>query len=189
MPDADLVLIDTAGRSDPETIAHQMAMLRSVPGVEMHLVLSAATGAREIGAAARRYREHGIERLIFTKLDEADGPGQRALGDWRPSPAPSPASPTASGSPTTCTSPTVAACSTWWPAPRETRSRRLDQADSLRQRVAASDADAARLRSRCGGDQLAAAGHRRHQRQRRRGQDQHHRQPGGAGRPQPASGC
>ncbi len=75
VPEADLVLIDSAGRSDPDTIAHQMAMLRAVPGLEMHLVLSAATGAREIGAAGRRYREHGIDRLIFSKLDEADGPG------------------------------------------------------------------------------------------------------------------
>jgi flagellar biosynthesis protein FlhF len=73
--DADLVLIDSAGRSDAETIANQMGLLRAAPGAEMHLVLSAASGAREIAAAARRYREHGVQRLIFTKLDEADGPG------------------------------------------------------------------------------------------------------------------
>jgi flagellar biosynthesis protein FlhF len=73
--DADLVLIDSAGRSDAETIANQMGLLRAAPGVEMHLVLSAASGAREIAAAARRYREHGVQRLIFSKLDEADGPG------------------------------------------------------------------------------------------------------------------
>jgi flagellar biosynthesis protein FlhF len=72
---ADLVLVDSAGRSDPETIASQMSLLRSVPGLEMHLVLSAASGAREIAAAARRYREHGVNRLVFSKLDEADGPG------------------------------------------------------------------------------------------------------------------
>jgi flagellar biosynthesis protein FlhF len=72
---ADLVLVDSAGRSDPETIANQMGLLRSVPGLEMHLVLSAASGTREIAAAARRYREHGVNRLIFSKLDEADGPG------------------------------------------------------------------------------------------------------------------
>jgi flagellar biosynthesis protein FlhF len=72
---ADLVLVDSAGRSDPETIANQMGLLRSVPGLEMHLVLSAASGSREIAAAARRYREHGVNRLVFSKLDEADGPG------------------------------------------------------------------------------------------------------------------
>jgi flagellar biosynthesis protein FlhF len=73
--DADLVLIDSAGRSDAETIASQISLLRSVPGIEIHLVLSAAAGPREIAAAARRYREHGVQRLIFSKLDEADGPG------------------------------------------------------------------------------------------------------------------
>ncbi|HEY0706763.1 MAG TPA: flagellar biosynthesis protein FlhF [Polyangia bacterium] len=73
--DCDLLLIDTAGRSDVESIANQVALLRSVPDVELHLVLSAASGAREIGAAARRHRELGVHRLIFTKLDEADGPG------------------------------------------------------------------------------------------------------------------
>ncbi len=73
--DNDLLLIDTAGRSDLESIAAQVAMLRALPDVEMHLCLSAAAGAREIAAAARRHRELGVHRLIFTKLDEADGPG------------------------------------------------------------------------------------------------------------------
>jgi flagellar biosynthesis protein FlhF len=72
--DADLVLVDSAGRSDADTIANQMSLLRSVPGIELHLVLSAASGPRELAAAARRYREHGVQRLIFSKLDEADGP-------------------------------------------------------------------------------------------------------------------
>jgi flagellar biosynthesis protein FlhF len=74
-PDADLVLVDSAGRSDPDTITGQMNLLRSLPELEVHLLLSAATGAREIAAAGRRYREHGIKRLMFSKLDEADGPG------------------------------------------------------------------------------------------------------------------
>jgi flagellar biosynthesis protein FlhF len=73
--ECDLVLIDSAGRSEVETIAAQVGMLRAVPDIELHLVLSAASGAREIGAAARRHRELGIQRLMFTKLDEADGPG------------------------------------------------------------------------------------------------------------------
>lgn len=73
--DVDLLLIDSAGRSDLETMANQVALLRSIPEVELHLVLSAASGSREIAAAARRHRELGIHRLIFSKLDEADGPG------------------------------------------------------------------------------------------------------------------
>jgi flagellar biosynthesis protein FlhF len=72
--DADLVLIDTAGRSDAESILAQMELIKSAPNVQLHLVMSVATGARELGAVARRYKAFGAERLIFTKLDEADGP-------------------------------------------------------------------------------------------------------------------
>ncbi len=72
--DADLVLIDTAGRSDPESIQAQMDLIKTAPQVQLQLVLSVATGARELGAVARRYKSFGAERLIFTKLDEADGP-------------------------------------------------------------------------------------------------------------------
>ncbi len=74
-PDADLIVIDTAGRSDAAGRAEQVALLRSLPDVELHLVLSAATGAREIAAMARRYGDLAPERLIFSKLDESDGPG------------------------------------------------------------------------------------------------------------------
>lgn len=73
--DVDLVLIDTAGRSGAEANVAQAALLRTVPEVELHLVLSAAAGAAELRAAARRYEEMGIQRLVFSKLDEADGPG------------------------------------------------------------------------------------------------------------------
>jgi flagellar biosynthesis protein FlhF len=72
---AELVLIDTAGRSDPDALAAQIDILKSVPGIELDLVLSAASGGRELAAAARRHRPFGPSRLIFTKLDEADGPG------------------------------------------------------------------------------------------------------------------
>jgi flagellar biosynthesis protein FlhF len=72
--DADLILIDTAGRSDSESLAAQTTLLRSVPGVELHLVLSAATGGRELGSIARRYRAIAPERMIFSKIDEVDGP-------------------------------------------------------------------------------------------------------------------
>jgi len=72
---AELVLIDTAGRSRAEEISTQAAMLRVVPGVQLALCLSAATGARELSAAAGRYAELKPERLIFTRLDESIGPG------------------------------------------------------------------------------------------------------------------
>lgn len=73
--DADLILIDTAGRSDNDSIAAQTALLRSVSNIQLHLVLAASTGGRELGAAVRRYRSSAPERIIFSKLDEADGPG------------------------------------------------------------------------------------------------------------------
>jgi flagellar biosynthesis protein FlhF len=73
--DADLVLVDTAGRPDAPSIAAQTALLHTVPDIEIHLVLSAAAGARELRAAAKRYEKVGVNRLIFSKLDEADGPG------------------------------------------------------------------------------------------------------------------
>ncbi|HEX2658268.1 MAG TPA: flagellar biosynthesis protein FlhF, partial [Polyangia bacterium] len=72
--DADLVLIDTAGRSDAASIEAQMALVTSAPNVQLHLVMSLATGARELAGVARRYKSFNPERLIFTKLDEAEGP-------------------------------------------------------------------------------------------------------------------
>jgi flagellar biosynthesis protein FlhF len=73
--DADLVLIDTAGRSDRTARKAQAQLLRTLPQVEFHLVLSAATGAREVAAMARHYEEIEPDHLIFSKLDEACGPG------------------------------------------------------------------------------------------------------------------
>jgi flagellar biosynthesis protein FlhF len=72
---ADLVLVDTAGRSVSEAVARQAEMLRSVEGMQLYLVVSAATGAREMAAAAERYRALQPERLIVTKIDEAAGTG------------------------------------------------------------------------------------------------------------------
>lgn len=77
--DTDLVLIDTAGRSDPASLAAQMDLIKTVPNVQLQLVMSCATGSRELAAVAQRYKVYGPERLIFTKLDEAEGAGG-ALG-------------------------------------------------------------------------------------------------------------
>jgi flagellar biosynthesis protein FlhF len=73
--DADLVLIDTAGRSSPEDVARQAELVRAVPKVQLHLVVSAATGAHELAAVADRWRGLAPDRLVFSKLDEAAGPG------------------------------------------------------------------------------------------------------------------
>jgi flagellar biosynthesis protein FlhF len=73
--DAELVLVDTAGRSSPEDVARQAALVRTVPRVQMHLVVSAASGAQELAAVADRYRALQPDRLVVTKLDESAGPG------------------------------------------------------------------------------------------------------------------
>jgi flagellar biosynthesis protein FlhF len=73
--EADLVLVDTAGRSNPEDALRQAELVRSIPRVQVHLVLSAATGASELAAIAERYRAVQPDRLVFSKLDEASGPG------------------------------------------------------------------------------------------------------------------
>ena len=73
--DADLVIVDTAGRSSPEDVARQAELVRSIPRVQLHLVVSAATGALELAAIGDRYRALQPDRLLFSKLDEAAGPG------------------------------------------------------------------------------------------------------------------
>lgn len=70
----DLVLIDTAGRSQADQVQRQAELVRTVPGVELHLVVSAATGSREMKAVADRYGNLRPERLILSKLDEAVAP-------------------------------------------------------------------------------------------------------------------
>jgi flagellar biosynthesis protein FlhF len=72
---ADLVLVDTAGRSVSEAVARQAELLRSVEGIQLYLTVSACTGPREMAAAAERYRTLQPERLVVTKVDEAVGPG------------------------------------------------------------------------------------------------------------------
>ena len=73
--DAHLVLIDTAGRSDASALAAQAQLLHKVDAIECHLVLSAASGAREMREATKRFIAYKPQRLIFSKLDETDGPG------------------------------------------------------------------------------------------------------------------
>lgn len=72
---ADLILVDSAGRSLNEAVARQAEMLRSVEGISLFLTMSACTGPREMAAAAERYRALAPERLLITKVDEAVGPG------------------------------------------------------------------------------------------------------------------
>ncbi len=73
--DADLVLVDTAGRSTSEAVAQQAASIRGVPGVQLHLVVRAASGHRDLEAVAARYRRLSPERIVVSKVDEAVAPG------------------------------------------------------------------------------------------------------------------
>jgi flagellar biosynthesis protein FlhF len=73
--DADLVLVDTAGRSTPDDVERQAELVRSLPGVVLHLVVSAAAGHQQLAAVADAYRSLRPDRIIFTKVDEAAGPG------------------------------------------------------------------------------------------------------------------
>lgn len=73
--DAHLVLVDTAGRSDSAALSAQAQLLHKIEGLECHLVLSAASGAREMRAAAKRFHAYRAQRMVFSKLDESDGPG------------------------------------------------------------------------------------------------------------------
>ncbi len=75
--DVDLVLIDTAGRSprDEVKIRELSDFLAAAEPDEVHLVLSAVAGERSLRAAVERFAVARADRLILTKLDEADGLG------------------------------------------------------------------------------------------------------------------
>jgi len=64
--DADLVLVDTAGRPQREAVDAQAALLRAVAGLELIVVLSAAT-ARAARRGGERYASTKPERLIITR--------------------------------------------------------------------------------------------------------------------------
>jgi flagellar biosynthesis protein FlhF len=73
----DLVLIDTAGRSprDEVRIRELADFLAEANPDEVHLVLSAVATERSLRAAIERFDSVRADRLILTKLDEADGLG------------------------------------------------------------------------------------------------------------------
>jgi flagellar biosynthesis protein FlhF len=75
--DVDLVFIDTAGRSPRDEVKiRELAefLLRARPD-EVHLVLSAVAGERSLRSAVERFAAVPVDRLILTKLDEADSLG------------------------------------------------------------------------------------------------------------------
>ncbi len=73
---ADLILIDTAGRSpkNNEQILDLKKFLRS-NYIDTHLVLSATAKSQDILSTIKRYESLGGDKIIFTKLDETDSFG------------------------------------------------------------------------------------------------------------------
>jgi len=77
MSDRDCILIDTAGRSqrDDMKIKELRGFFNIVRPHEVHLVLSSTSSENVLAEAIERFKQIGIDRLIFTKLDEALGFG------------------------------------------------------------------------------------------------------------------
>ncbi len=73
MSDCDFILIDTAGRSPTDTLKlnELKGMLDAAEPNEVHLVLSAVASPKCLHLAIGRFNDVRVDRLIFTKLDEA----------------------------------------------------------------------------------------------------------------------
>ncbi|MFI4882935.1 MAG: hypothetical protein ACIAQU_10165, partial [Phycisphaerales bacterium JB064] len=77
MADCDVVLIDTAGRSprDGQRVEELSEYLAAAKPHETHLVLSATAGASALRSAASGFAQANPDRVLFTKLDEAESVG------------------------------------------------------------------------------------------------------------------
>ena len=74
--DYDLLLIDTAGRSQKNIMqVGELKFLLETVGCETHLVLSAQTKERDMIEAAQRFAAARVDSIIFSKLDETDSYG------------------------------------------------------------------------------------------------------------------
>jgi len=72
LSDKDLILIDTAGRSQNHALhmGELRSFMQALPVKEVHLVLSATTRLPDMLDVAARFAETGYDRLIITKIDE-----------------------------------------------------------------------------------------------------------------------
>jgi len=71
----DVIYVDTSGRSprDRQALAELASTLSAIDGLEIHLVLPAPSAPAYLDSLVARYRATlAIDRLLFTKLDEAD---------------------------------------------------------------------------------------------------------------------
>ncbi len=73
----EMVFVDTAGRSprDEVKIRELAAFMAEARPDEVHLVLSAGASHRSLRSAVDRFSQVRADRLILTKLDEAEGFG------------------------------------------------------------------------------------------------------------------
>ena len=77
MSDRDVILVDTAGRGHRDAIRlnELKCFFEAVRPHEVHLVLSGTCGPRVLTETLERFGVLGIDRVIFSKLDEAVGFG------------------------------------------------------------------------------------------------------------------
>jgi flagellar biosynthesis protein FlhF len=70
--DKDLILIDTTGRShqDKDYSCQLQEIFDAVGGVEIHLVLSVTAQEKLLAETYRQFSPIGVDRVLFTKLDE-----------------------------------------------------------------------------------------------------------------------
>lgn len=73
MKECDFVLIDTAGRSPKDTLKlnELKTFLDAASPQEVHLVLSTVVGRESMELAIERFSAVRLDKMIFTKLDEA----------------------------------------------------------------------------------------------------------------------
>ena len=71
--DMDVVLVDTMGKShrDPDYCRQLQRVFEVVPKVETHLVQSATSQESVVTECFKQFAPLGIDRVLFTKLDEA----------------------------------------------------------------------------------------------------------------------
>lgn len=77
MSDCEFILIDTAGRSPKDTMKlnELRGMLETVNPDEVHLVLSTTSSPSCIELAIEQFSQVRLDKIIFTKLDEASHVG------------------------------------------------------------------------------------------------------------------
>jgi flagellar biosynthesis protein FlhF len=73
MQDCEYILIDTAGRSpkDALKLSELKGVLAAVNPDEVHLVLSSTSSQKCVELAITKFGEVRVDKIIFTKLDEA----------------------------------------------------------------------------------------------------------------------